>query len=123
MNEKKLRLGLVGKDVSKSDSEKIHKFILGEWGVACEYQRFSVLPNEFDSAVRTLLGDFDGFNITIPYKRDMFEYLDEITGDALSCGSVNTVVCATRKGYNTDGVGFLQMLALSGIKTNGRRFG
>ena len=121
MNEKKLRLGLVGKDVSKSDSEKIHKFILGEWGVACEYQRFSVLPNEFDNAVRTLLGDFDGFNITIPYKRDIFEYLDEITGDALSCGSVNTVVCATRKGYNTDGVGFLQMLALSGIKTNGKK--
>ena len=121
MNEKKLRLGLVGKDVSKSDSEKIHKFILGEWGVACEYQRFSVASNEFDNAVRTLLGDFDGFNITIPYKRDIFEYLDEITGDALSCGSVNTVVCATRKGYNTDGVGFLQMLALSGIETNGKK--
>lgn len=121
MNEKKLRLGLVGKDVSKSDSEKIHKFILSKWGVECEYQRFSVAPNEFDNAMRALLGDFDGFNITIPYKRDVFEYLDEITGDAVSCGSVNTVVCATRKGYNTDGVGFLQMLSLANIDTKGKK--
>ena len=67
MNGKKtLRLGLIGKDVSKSNSERIHKFILGEWGIDCEYERFSVSPDGFDSAMRRLLGDFDGFNITIP---------------------------------------------------------
>ena len=121
MNEQSLRLGLVGKDVSKSDSERIHTFILGEWGVTCQYQRFSVKADEIDGVMRTLLGDFDGFNITIPYKRDVFEYLDEITGDALSCGAVNTVVCAEKKGYNTDGVGFLQMLSMAGIETNGKK--
>ena len=33
MNVRKLRLGLIGKDVSKSDSERIHTFILKEMGV------------------------------------------------------------------------------------------
>ena len=116
MNKKKtLRLGLIGKDVSKSNSERIHKFILGEWGIACEYERFSVSPDGFDSAMRRLLGDFDGFNITIPYKRDVFEYLNGIEGDATVCGAVNTVITATGEGYNTDGAGLALMIESAGI--------
>ena len=115
MNTKQLRLALVGKDVSKSDSEPIHTFILSHFGVDCAYTRFSVEKQDFDSVMRTLLGDFDGFNVTIPYKRDVMGYLDEVTGDALDFGAVNTVVTATSKGYNTDGAGFMLMLKAAGI--------
>lgn len=121
MNEKKLRLGLLGKDVSKSTSERIHTFILKELGVDCIYERFSVTSEELDFTMRRLLGDFDGFNVTIPYKRDVFEYLDEVVGDALACGAVNTVVSATRRGYNTDGIGFLLMLQSAGIAVQDKR--
>lgn len=116
MKVEKLRLGLVGKDVSKSDSERIHRFILNELGVACEYERFSVDKENFDSVMRRLLGDFDAFNVTIPYKRDVMGYLDEITGDALEYGAVNTVINAESRGYNTDGVGFLLMLRNAGVE-------
>lgn len=121
MNVKKCRLGLIGKDVSKSDSEKIHKFILNELGVECEYERFSVGAADFDSAMRRLMGDFDGFNVTIPYKRDVMEYLDELAGDALDFGAVNTVVTSAKRGYNTDGSGFLQMLRAAKIETQGKK--
>ncbi len=122
MNKRKtVKLALIGKDVSKSDSERIHTFILGEWGVVCEYERLSVAPNDLDAVLRRLLGDFDGFNITIPYKRDVFEYLDGIEGDAFSCGAVNTVVCADRTGYNTDGVGFSCMLENAGIAVKDKK--
>ena len=120
MNEKKLRLGLVGKDVSKSKSEQMHSFILSQMGYECEYERFSVEKQDFDWAMRRLLGDFDGFNVTIPYKKDVMEYLDEIVGDAFSFSAVNTVISATRTGYNTDGVGFLKMLDLAGISVKGK---
>lgn len=120
MNVKKLRLGLIGKDVSKSPSGRIHKFILGQFGVACDYEKFSVAPTGFDSVVRNLLGDFDAFNVTIPYKRDVFEYLDGIQGDAIACGAVNTVISSTRQGYNTDGAGFLLMLATAGFRVQGK---
>lgn len=115
MNVKKIRLGLVGKDVSKSESERIHVFILNEFGVECEYARFSVGKENFDNVMRRLLGDFDGFNVTIPYKLDVMGYLEDITGDALEYGAVNTVLNAERKGYNTDGVGFLLMLRAAGV--------
>ena len=121
MNVKKLKLGLIGKDVSKSPSGQIHIFILNELGVECEYEKMSVKADEFDNAMRHLLGDFDAFSITIPYKRDVFEYLDGIEGEAFDCGAVNTVINATRRGYNTDGAGFMLMLAWAGIKVAGKR--
>ena len=120
MNVKKLRLGLIGKDVSKSTSGRIHNFILKQFGVECEYEKISCSNAEFDSAMRRLCGDFDGFNVTIPYKRDVFEYLEGIEGDAVACGAVNTVISETREGYNTDGVGFLLMLSTAGIKVKGK---
>lgn len=121
MNTTKLRLGLVGKDVSKSISGKIHTFILSKLGVECEYVSFSVPLQDFDSTMRTLMGDFDGFNVTIPYKRDVMGYVSEITEDALEYGAVNTVVCASGKGYNTDGVGFMLMLQAENIEVTGKK--
>ncbi len=121
MNGKTLRLGLIGKDVSKSSSAAIHNFILKELGYECEYESVSVGMDGFDSAIRRLLGDFDGFNVTIPYKRDVMAYLDDVTGDALDYGAVNTVLTATGKGYNTDGTGFMQMLKSAGISVAGEK--
>ena len=121
MNTKKLRLALVGKDVSKSISGCIHTFILTQMGVDCEYLSFSVERDDFDGVMRTLMGDFDGFNVTIPYKRDVMGYLDEVVDDAMSFGAVNTVVTATAAGYNTDGVGFTLMLADRNISVKNKK--
>lgn len=121
MNEKTVRLGLVGKDVLKSVSEQIHTFILKAWGYRCSYERFSIGKEDFDSVMYRLMGDFDGFNVTIPYKRDVMAYLDEVTGDAFECGAVNTVLTATKQGFNTDGVGFLLMLRLAGVEVGNRK--
>ncbi len=121
MNIKKLHLGLIGKDVSKSDSPRIHTFILKEWGIDCEYDLLSVSPDGFDLAMRRLMGDFDAFNVTIPYKRDVMEYLNEVNGDAFLFSAVNTVVSATAAGYNTDGAGFMLMLRANGIDVSDKK--
>lgn len=120
-NKKTMRLGLIGKDVSKSTSPQIHTFILDKFGYACDYEKISVSPQDFDGQMRRLLGDFDGFNVTIPYKRDVFEYLDDIVGDAFDFSAVNTVVSADKTGYNTDGAGFLQMLRYAGIEVRDKK--
>ncbi len=121
MNGKIIRLGLIGKDVSKSVSPKIHAFILEGFGYTCEYEKISVDGAGFDGAVRRLLGDYDGFNVTIPYKRDIMEYLDGVEGDAFDFGAVNTVVTSSRKGYNTDGMGFMLMLRAAGVEVRGKK--
>ena len=121
MKQPRLRLGLIGKDVSKSTSERIHNFILREFGVACAYTRVSVGSSDFRSAAKTLLETTDGFNVTIPYKLDVLEFLESVQGDAATCGAVNTVVCATKTGYNTDGLGVMQMLSAAGVSVQGKR--
>lgn len=56
---------------------------------------------------------FDGFNVTIPYKIDIMDHLDEIDPLAEKIGSVNTVKIEEGRfiGYNTDGEGFVISLA------------
>ena len=48
--------------------------------------------------------DFDGLNVTIPYKQTVMEYLDHISPEATRIGAVNTIVNKNGKlyGYNTD---------------------
>lgn len=121
MSGKSLKLGLIGKDVSKSNSERIHTFILEKLGYGCEYTRVSVGQEGFLEKAKELMKACDGFNVTIPYKLEIFKLLDEVVGEAADFGAVNTVVTAEKKGYNTDGVGFMQMLRAANIPVEGRR--
>jgi len=53
-----------------------------------------------------------GLNVTIPYKEQVFDFLDEINQDAAEIGAVNTIrfVDGKRIGYNTDHYGFRKSL-------------
>ena len=70
----------------------------------CEYRNFE-LPT-IDDLPRMLAEnpDLRGFNVTIPYKREVFAYLDEISDEAREIGAVNCVKLVDSKliGYNTD---------------------
>lgn len=118
---KKLKLALIGKDVSRSESERMHRFILRGKGAACDYENVSVDAEAFGKEAERLLKETDGFNVTIPYKRSVIDFLEETKGDAKEFDSVNTVLSAQRTGYNTDGEGFLLMLRRAGVETRGRR--
>ena len=116
-----LSLVLIGKDVSKSGSEKIHTFILNRLGYACKYTRVSVGKEDFLKQAKILLEETDGFNVTIPYKVDVMQLLNGVVGDAETFGAVNTVVTESKTGYNTDGVGLMQMLKSAGFFVKGKR--
>ncbi|GAE94081.1 shikimate 5-dehydrogenase I alpha [Gracilibacillus boraciitolerans JCM 21714] len=54
----------------------------------------------------------DGFNVTVPYKQVIVDYLDELDPDAEILGAVNTVVNQNGKwkGYSTDGEGYVRSI-------------
>ena len=56
--------------------------------------------------------NYAGFNVTKPNKIKILDYLDELDELAEKIGSVNVVVIreGRLKGYNTDGIGFVQAL-------------
>lgn len=116
-----LRLAVIGKDVSRSQSPALHRFLLGEFGAACTYDRISIPPVELGSSVERLFEEYDGFNVTIPFKEAILPYLQELRGDARRIRAVNTVLTSSRTGYNTDGGGFLMMLQTEEIALRGKR--
>ena len=60
--------------------------------------------------------DFDGLNVTIPYKKTVIKYLDSISPESQKIGAVNTIVNKDGKlyGYNTDYYGFCYEIKESG---------
>lgn len=117
----KLKLALIGKDVTQSKSGVIHKFILRKFGYDCEFDCISTPKEKFTDEVERAFNGYDGFNVTIPYKQDIMEHLSEVCGDSIGFKAVNTVVCKTKKGYNTDGVGLLLMLKTAGVCLSGKK--
>ncbi len=66
--------------------------------------------------------DYDGFNITIPYKKDIMQWLDFISDDAKQIGAVNTVKRENGKlyGYNTDLGGLKYTFDRIGVSLKGQ---
>jgi len=108
------KLGLIGKNISYSFSkkffeDKFQKLMLKNF----TYDIFDL--NEIDK-VEILLDDPEllGFNVTIPYKEKIVDYLDELSDEAEKIGAVNCVLIRNGKktGYNTDAFGFEKTLLL-----------
>lgn len=115
-----VKLALIGRDVSKSASPKIHSFLAKELGKEMTYGRISIPQAQFGNRIEEILNEYDGLNVTTPYKLEIMPKLKKIAGDALSFGAVNTVLCSSRTGYNTDGLGFMKMLLSYGIDVEGK---
>ncbi len=116
-----LKLAVIGKDVSQSDSPRIHSFIAAATGRKVDYVALSVSETEFEERICGLFCGLDGFNVTIPYKISVIPYLVRLQGDAQIFGAVNTVKTSDKSGYNTDGSGFALMLKNGGADVKDKK--
>ena len=103
------RYGLIGYPLTHSLSEQYftQKFI--EEGIEdCVYERFS-MPSIADlHEILNSHQDLRGFNITIPYKKEVLAFLTERSKAVEEVGACNCVKIESGKliGYNTDVIGF-----------------
>ncbi|HHV96215.1 MAG TPA: shikimate dehydrogenase [Clostridiaceae bacterium] len=103
-------LGVIGNPISHSISPELHNTLSNYMGIDAVYVPFKVEREKLGDAVRGLKAlNFKGFNITIPHKSNVIEYLDELSREASFIGAVNTVKIIENKlyGYNTDVDGFV----------------
>lgn len=109
--------GLIGERLPYSFSPQIHA-MLGDY----EYRLIELAPDELEGFFSR--GDFDGVNVTIPYKKAAMRFCAELTPAAEKIGCVNTVV---RKkdgrllGHNTDYDGFMWLLKSTGTDVRGKK--
>lgn len=109
--------GLLGEKLGHSYSPELHAQFADY-----EYRLFEVAPEKLGDFIRR--GEFKGLNVTIPYKRTLWEICDELSPSAEAIGSVNTVVRredGTLYGDNTDAAGFEGMVWKSKLPIEGRK--
>jgi len=109
---KKKKVGLIGWPVKHSFSPVLHNRCFEELKLQFRYDLYAVSPDKFDAEIGKIKNSLEGFNVTIPYKRKIIEYLDSVETTASGIGAVN---CAKLekgrwKGFNTDASGFLRAL-------------
>nr|WP_253281788.1 shikimate dehydrogenase [Arcanobacterium phocae] len=112
-----IKLGLIGDPISHSLSPAIHSRSLLALGIHASYQLLPVGRSELATTLNRLADDgYTGINVTMPYKRDVIEYLDAVTPSAALAQSVNTILFDQDKkiGYSTDGMGMLYPLIKAG---------
>ena len=104
--------GLIGYPLGHSFSRGYFTDFFSREGIDATYKNFELPHIEALAEVLQAEGTLQGFNVTIPYKQQMFAFLDELSDAARAIGAVN-VVKVTRhneglhlKGYNTDYIGF-----------------
>lgn len=112
-----LRCGLLGETLGHSYSPMIHHQ-LGDY----DYRLFEIPRDALDAFLES--GDWDGLNVTIPYKKAVVPYCGALSEAAAKLQSVNTLVRrpdGTLYGDNTDLYGFLYMVRRSGIQPAGKK--
>lgn len=111
-----MKCGLLGRKLGHSYSPEIHSY-LGDYS----YELFEREPEKVGDFLKN--GDFTGINVTVPYKKDVIPYLDELSERAKKLGAVNTIIRRNGKliGHNTDYFGFEMMLRRSGLTVSGKK--
>lgn len=99
---------LIGHPLGHSMSPFIHKRLFEASGIWEEYILREIAPENLRNEYASL-SQLKGFNITIPYKRDIIDFCDKLDESAQKYRSVNCVSIkdGVKTGYNTDCDGFL----------------
>ncbi|MDR7856012.1 shikimate dehydrogenase [Tissierella sp.] len=109
---------LIGNPIEKSLSPIIHNSIFEIFDRNCVYLSFNINGEDLENTINAFRAmKVKGFNVTIPHKKNIIKYLDDITTEAKIMGAVNTVKNENGKfvGYNTDGEGFIQTFSNNNI--------
>ncbi len=112
-----MEYGLLGEKLGHSYSPLIHSYF-GNY----KYELVEKSPDELEGFIRG--GDFRGLNVTIPYKKAVIPFLDELSDTAKKIGSVNTVIRredGSLFGDNTDYGGLVYTFKMSKIDPKGKK--
>lgn len=107
------RYGLIGKNIDYSFSRTYFAEKFRTTGLADHfYDNYDLEDISAFKKVVTTTEGLKGLNVTIPYKEEVIEFLDELDPVARQIGAVNTIAInkGKLKGYNTDAFGFMSSL-------------
>ena len=100
---------VIGKPIQHSLSPKLHNYWIKQYNLDAVYEKKLINEIEIKETVNDLKrGNISGMNVTVPYKKSVIPFLDQLTSPAKETNSVNTIYKKGDKivGDNTDIAGF-----------------
>ena len=100
---------VIGNPIEHSLSPTLHNYWIKNNGIDAIYEKKKLNENELEQIILLVKEKkIDGINVTVPFKKAIIPFLDELSIEAETTQSVNTIYLKENKvmGHNTDIVGF-----------------
>jgi shikimate dehydrogenase len=110
---------VIGNPIEHSLSPKLHNYWIKENNIEAKYEKLKLNENEIKNLILEVREQkLNGVNVTVPFKKKVINYLDDLSLEAEKTQSVNTIYFKDNKvvGHNTDIEGF--ELAIRNLKFN-----
>ena len=104
---------VIGNPIQHSLSPKLHNYWIKNNNIDAIYDKKKVDQNGLKDLIKQIGDDkINGANVTVPYKKEIIPFLDELTATATETQSVNIIYKKNKKiiGDNTDVEGFMKSL-------------
>ena len=96
---------VIGNPIEHSLSPKLHNYWLKKNNIEANYDKKKLNENDLKNIVSEVKKEkINGINVTVPYKKAVIPFLDELTPEAKETQSVNTIYLQNGNtiGHNTD---------------------
>lgn len=129
MSDSDLKFYVIGDPISHSLSPVMQQYFFDIFKISSKYVAKRVSAEELDKVIKSFIkAEVTGINVTTPHKKEILKYINELSPEAETIGSVNTIKIEQDKliGHNTDAIGFqtsLRMLNYSFRDKNAIIFG
>ena len=100
---------VIGNPIEHSLSPKLHNYWIKKNNIEAVYEKKQINRNDIESLINEIKNEkIKGINVTVPFKRLVIPFMDELSSEAKESQSVNTIYFRNGKvvGHNTDISGF-----------------
>ncbi|TXN32206.1 shikimate dehydrogenase [Lacisediminihabitans profunda] len=116
------RLAVLGSPIAHSQSPALHRAAYAALGLPWSYDAIEVTTDALPGFLASCGPEWRGLSLTMPLKRDVLPFLDELDEYVEITGGANTVVFdprpggRTTRGFNTDVYGFREAFRSVGVR-------
>ena len=115
---------VIGNPIEHSLSPELHNKWFKDAGMKAVYEKKKIEEKDLGEIINKVKNEIiDGINVTVPFKRSVIPFLDDLTPEAKKVQSVNTILKKNDKviGANTDIHGFEESLNYNNFKLKNKK--
>ena len=115
---------VIGNPIEHSLSPKLHNYWLNQNKIEATYDKKLIAKNDLEGICDEIKkGNINGLNVTVPFKKEIIPFLDQLSKEAEETQSVNTVYMKNNKiiGHNTDIEGFELNIKKAKFNASGKK--